>query len=235
MQPVLEGWAKQYAGKGLAVLDVDNGQKDSLDALKEHAKSTNPSYSILFDEGAKNAQAYGVQGFPAAFLIDASGKVIWEGFPVPEVKELPKLIEKALSEAKPDSGKKPEPKAEPAKKEETKGEVKTASGLRYVDLAEGRGAAAKRGDTVKVHYTGWLENGTKFDSSVDRGEPFEFALGSGQVIKGWDEGVSGMKVGGKRKLIIPAELGYGTRGAGGGKIPPGATLVFEVELLGIQE
>jgi FKBP-type peptidyl-prolyl cis-trans isomerase len=108
--------------------------------------------------------------------------------------------------------------------------VQTASGLRYVDLAIGAGAEAKAGDRVAVHYTGWLDDGTKFDSSVDRGTPFGFPLGAGRVIKGWDEGVAGMRVGGKRKLIIPAELGYGDRGAGG-VIPPKATLTFEVELL----
>ena len=114
--------------------------------------------------------------------------------------------------------------------------VQTATGLGYVDLVEGTGARPKTGDTVSVHYTGWLyENGAKgkkFDSSVDRGQPFEFPVGQGRVIKGWDEGVISMKVGGKRKLIIPAHLGYGDRGAGG-VIPPGATLIFEVELLGI--
>ena len=111
--------------------------------------------------------------------------------------------------------------------------VETATGLGYVDLVEGSGARPKTGDTVSVHYTGWLKSGTKFDSSVDRGTPFEFPVGKGRVIKGWDEGVLSMKVGGKRKLIIPAHLGYGAQGAGG-VIPPGATLIFEVELLGIR-
>ena len=110
--------------------------------------------------------------------------------------------------------------------------ISSDSGLRYVDLVEGTGTSPATGDTVTVHYTGWLENGTKFDSSVDRGQPFEFPLGRGRVITGWDEGVATMKVGGKRKLIIPAHLGYGDRGAGQ-VIPPGATLIFEVELLGI--
>ena len=111
----------------------------------------------------------------------------------------------------------------------------TASGLRYEDLKTGDGAEAKgRGQTVIVHYTGWLEDGTKFDSSVDRNDPFSFPLDCGYVIKGWDEGVKGMKVGGKRKLTIPSELGYGPRGAGG-VIPPDATLIFEVELLEISE
>ena len=111
-------------------------------------------------------------------------------------------------------------------------EVTTSSGLQYIDLAVGTGAIAESGQTVMVHYTGWLENGKKFDSSVDRGQAFSFPLGAGRVIKGWDEGVQGMKVGGKRKLIIPSNLGYGPRGAGG-VIPPNATLIFEVELLGI--
>ena len=111
--------------------------------------------------------------------------------------------------------------------------ITTSSGLQYVVLKEGTGAAAKAGDKVKVHYTGWLTDGKKFDSSVDRGKPFEFTLGQKKVIKGWEEGVALMKVGSKHKLIIPADLGYGERGAGGGLIPPNATLVFEVELLGV--
>ena len=111
-------------------------------------------------------------------------------------------------------------------------EVTTSSGLQYVDLTIGTGATAEAGQTVTVHYTGWLENGNKFDSSVDRGQPFSFPLGTGRVIKGWDEGVKGMKVGGKRKLTIPPKLGYGAQGAGG-VIPPHATLIFDVELLGL--
>ena len=108
-----------------------------------------------------------------------------------------------------------------------------ASGLRVTDIEVGTGPEAVAGQTVVVHYRGTLENGKQFDASYDRGKPFTFPLGRGQVIKGWDEGVQGMKVGGKRKLVIPSELGYGTRGAGG-VIPPNATLIFEVELLDIK-
>ncbi len=132
----------------------------------------------------------------------------------------------AAQEPKPMDTPGPSSSANPAK------EITTATGLKYTDLKEGAGAEAKSGDVVQVHYTGWLENGTKFDSSLDRNQPFRFKLGAGQVIKGWDQGVAGMKVGGKRKLVIPADLGYGRQGAGG-VIPPGATLVFEVELLGV--
>lgn len=107
----------------------------------------------------------------------------------------------------------------------------TASGLQIEELKAGDGAEAKAGDIVTVHYTGWLTDGSKFDSSKDRNDPFEFMLGARQVIAGWDEGVQGMKVGGSRKLTIPPQLGYGARGAGG-VIPPNATLVFEVEMLG---
>ena len=110
--------------------------------------------------------------------------------------------------------------------------IKTESGLQYEELIVGEGAEAKAGQNVSVHYTGWLTDGQKFDSSKDRNAPFQFSLGAGMVIRGWDEGVQGMKVGGTRKLTIPAELGYGARGAGG-VIPPNATLIFEVELLAV--
>lgn len=107
------------------------------------------------------------------------------------------------------------------------------SGLSYIEMKEGTGDQARSGQEVTVHYTGYLTNGKKFDSSVDRGKPFSFTLGTGQVIKGWDQGVEGMKVGGKRKLMIPPDLGYGSRGAGG-VIPPNAELVFDVELLNVR-
>lgn len=112
----------------------------------------------------------------------------------------------------------------------------TPSGLQYEDTVTGTGETAAAGHEVRVHYTGWLYNdgatGRKFDSSKDRGDPFEFSLGAGMVIRGWDEGVAGMKVGGTRRLVIPPQLGYGARGAGG-VIPPNATLLFEVELLAL--
>jgi FKBP-type peptidyl-prolyl cis-trans isomerase len=115
--------------------------------------------------------------------------------------------------------------------------IEMPNGLKYTDTKTGDGATATPGNKVSVHYTGWLYNnaakGAKFDSSVDRGQPFQFTLGAHQVIAGWDEGVAGMKVGGKRTLIIPPELGYGAHGAGG-VIPPNATLMFDVELLGVQ-
>jgi peptidylprolyl isomerase len=124
---------------------------------------------------------------------------------------------------------------------EKKGESRmsrTPSGLQYEDITVGTGPSPRNGQIAVVHYTGWLwvngEKGKKFDSSVDRGTPFSFPVGQGRVIKGWDEGVASMKVGGKRMLLIPPQLGYGSRGAGGGLIPPNATLLFEVELLEIK-
>ncbi|HEX4419658.1 MAG TPA: FKBP-type peptidyl-prolyl cis-trans isomerase [Kofleriaceae bacterium] len=115
--------------------------------------------------------------------------------------------------------------------------TETPSGLKFEDTVVGTGASPKAGQTCVMHYTGWLwvneAKGKKFDSSVDRGQPFEFPIGAGRVIKGWDEGVATMKIGGKRTLLIPAKLGYGDRGAGAA-IPPGATLLFEVELLGVR-
>lgn len=106
--------------------------------------------------------------------------------------------------------------------------------LKIEEIQAGQGAQAQAGQVVSVHYTGWLTDGKKFDSSLDRGQPFEFKLGAGQVIQGWDQGVATMRVGQKVRLTIPPEMGYGARGVGNGLIPPGATLVFEVELLGLK-
>ncbi len=139
------------------------------------------------------------------------------------------LISTALRAAGPQA-------AQETRKKETKEKkwTKTDSGLVYRDVKEGTGPKIKSGQTAVVHYTGWLwveeAKGSKFDSSKTRGQPFDFVIGNGDVIKGWDEGVAGMKVGGTRELVIPAELGYGARGAGGGRIPPNSTLFFEVEL-----
>jgi FKBP-type peptidyl-prolyl cis-trans isomerase len=112
--------------------------------------------------------------------------------------------------------------------------VKTDSGLQYWDIRVGNGETAKEGSRVRVHYTGWLTNGKKFDSSVDSNQPFDFTIGNGEVIKGWEEGVAGMRVNGRRQLRIPASLAYGEKGTEDGTIPPNATLVFDVQLLAVQ-
>jgi len=129
-------------------------------------------------------------------------------------------------------------KAPEAEKKEESKMHRTPSGLQYTDTVVGTGATPQKGQTVVVHYTGWLwENnakGKKFDSSLDRGKPFEFKIGQGQVIRGWDEGVATMKVGGKRTLVIPPDLAYGSRGVGNGLIPPNSTLTFDVELLDVK-
>ncbi|MBN2227143.1 MAG: FKBP-type peptidyl-prolyl cis-trans isomerase [candidate division Zixibacteria bacterium] len=148
--------------------------------------------------------------------------------------EAQKITAEAKQPADTDAVKKPAQETAKQAEKAAVDTVTTKTGLQYIDLKVGEGESPKTGDKVKVHYTGWLVNGKKFDSSVDRDQPFVFDIGKGRVIKGWDEGVMTMKVGGKRRLIIPPELGYGNRGAGG-VIPPGATLIFDVELLDINK
>jgi len=149
---------------------------------------------------------------PAAQAAPAAAQAAAQPAPAPAAAQIPPL---------------------PAGKEGNVQKMTTPSGLQYEEVEVGTGPVPQAGQTVIVHYTGWLTDGKKFDSSVDRGQPFQFVLGKGMVIKGWDEGLSTMKVGGKRRLTIPADLGYGPRGAGG-VIPPNATLVFDVQLLGIK-
>jgi len=159
-----------------------------------------------------------------------------------EVKDQPAEKTKAAEENKPPTDEKKQTAATDEKKADKEKKVEvitTESGLKYIDYVVGEGDEAVKGTTVEVHYTGWLqtekgEKGKKFDSSKDRGEPFAFPLGGGRVIRGWDEGVAGMKVGGMRELIIPPDLGYGVRG-GGDLIPPNSTLIFEVELLKVSK
>lgn len=171
--------------------------------------------------------------FVIVWLAGCGGQKTEEGDatpPSPSVNEDFGKKEETKSEEK--SDKKSDAKAEDGKKSESK-EVTTESGLKYIDLVVGTGESPKMGDTVVVHYTGTLTDGTKFDSSVDRGEPAEFRLG--EVIEGWNEGLQTMKVGGKRKLTIPPKLGYSDNPPPGSGIPPGATLLFEVELLDIKK
>jgi peptidylprolyl isomerase len=143
---------------------------------------------------------------------------------------------KAAKKAEKEADKAAKKAAKDADKAEKKAEKEkihtTPSGLQYIDLVEGTGPTPTRGQRVSVHYTGWLKDGKKFDSSVDRGKPIQFTLGTGQVIKGWDEGLATMKVGGKRRLTIPPEIGYGDRDVG--PIPANSVLIFEVELLAVQ-
>ncbi len=142
-----------------------------------------------------------------------------------------------LPPALPNTQTQPQPQAQSPASQQPSANIDmttTASGLQYSDSVVGTGAQPQAGQTVIVHYTGYLDNGTVFDSSVQRNQPFEFVLGTGSVIRGWDEGIASMKIGGKRKLVIPPQLAYGAQGAGGGVIPPNAQLTFDVELVGVK-
>lgn len=157
-----------------------------------------------------------------------------EGQPMSDPSLAPESSELAAETAAEEAREEPADKPADEAKTDAEGEMTTTeSGLKYTDIKVGDGASPEKGKTVVVHYTGTLDDGTKFDSSLDRNEPFSFTIGMGEVIQGWDEGVMGMKVGGKRKLVIPPDLAYGERGAGG-LIPPNATLTFEVELLDVK-
>ncbi|MEO7718447.1 MAG: FKBP-type peptidyl-prolyl cis-trans isomerase [Capsulimonas sp.] len=224
---------------------------DKTPKLADMASKDKLSYILLSDPSMQTAIQYGVaymvppdmdkalQGFgvdltertgedkhilpvPAAYVLDTKGNIKF-AYSNPDYKV--RVDADALLKAAKDAV-----ATDAAKTGET---ITTKTGLKYVDTVVGTGATAKAGDNVSVHYTGTLTDGTKFDSSVDRGTPFDFPLGAGQVIPGWDEGVAGMRVGGKRKLTIPSDLAYGSRGAGG-VIPPNATLIFDVELIAIK-
>jgi FKBP-type peptidyl-prolyl cis-trans isomerase len=178
---------------------------------------------MLQSRGA--GQSGGTGGTAEQELAGGAGQMEGAGAGMPQETEAPQEF------ARPERG---SLLSQPTPQPQQPGNLMTTdSGLQFEDLVVGQGPNAQYGQTVTVHYTGWLTNGTKFDSSLDKGQPFQFVLGAGEVIKGWDEGVSTMRIGGRRRLIIPPQLGYGDRGAGG-VIPPGATLVFEVELLGAQ-
>ena len=153
MEPVLDRWDRQYAAKGLVVLAVDTGRRDALQALKDHAKDKAFRYPVLFDDKGKASADYGVVGFPAAFLLDASGEVVWEGYPVPAVDEIEKAIVTALKDVKPAAPKTPEVKERKPMAAKEPQTVTTPTGLKYQELALGSGDVAKAGDRVQVHYT----------------------------------------------------------------------------------
>jgi FKBP-type peptidyl-prolyl cis-trans isomerase FkpA len=209
-----------------------------VNAVCRHLVFYNVTEGRLTDHAACLSRGLEMRSWWKLLVVSASSILIvscaGEDF---KPKDKDKGKDKSGASTPQDKGPNTERKAAPMTKDEFKypdakdpALVTTSSGLKYLDLKKGDGAEAKQGDYVSVHYTGWLKDGTKFDSSKDRGQPFSFPLGAGRVIKGWDEGVAGMKVGGKRKLIIPFELGYGSEGHPP-QIPPKSELVFDVELL----
>jgi len=226
----LHGAEKQITQQGAALLAVGAQDQASHAAF---ARALKLDFPLLADTGGKVSGLYGVRNEqtglanPAVFVIGPDGKLLKMANLLNEKNAGPRVAALVTPPANASSAAGPYPgwpTTQPVKM--------LPGGLKYQDLVVGAGEKPHKGDTVRVHYTGYLLDGTKFDSSVDRGAPFSFPLGAGQVIRGWDEGVATMTVGGKRKLIIPADLGYGAAGAGG-VIPPDATLVFDVELLGI--
>jgi peptidylprolyl isomerase len=240
--------AVQGSELGIAVKFAagDSGLTGAIDIPVQQAKDV-PLANIKLDSNAIAFDMPGTPGEPKfTGVVAADGKTIAGDF-TQSGEKFPFTLTKAEAKA-PDSTvaaktSAPEIKIDPVKAETKEKPVTIAyttnpSGLQWRDLVAGAGDEAKAGQIVDVHYTGWLyvdgKKGSKFDSSVDRGQPFSFPLGKSRVIKGWDEGVAGMKIGGKRELLIPPGLGYGAQGTPGGPIPPNATLLFEVELLKVK-
>ena len=207
----LEAWWKALPRNNLPLCRDPRGQLASVLRIKK--------------ERTKDGKS---QGLPATILVDPEGNETWRSVGKnaqdrPPIEAVLEELQSAKQELEEEARK---------RKEEDAQATATETGLKYIDLVKGEGPSPQTGQKVTVHYTGWLRDGTKFDSSLDRGTPFSFKIGTGKVIQGWDEGVATMQVGGKRKLIIPPNLGYGSSGAG--SIPPNAELIFEVELLSVE-
>lgn len=226
---------KLFENENLLLVALKAGKKEDLEAWWKSLPQN--SLPLCRDPRGQLASALRIKkgrtddgkplDAPATILVDPEGGEAWR-FVGKDPKDRPSVetVLKELASAKKEA-------AEQARKrrEEDARATKNETGLKYIDLVVGEGPTPRKGQRVTVHYTGWLRDGTKFDSSHDRGSPFSFKIGTGKVIDGWDEGVATMKVGGKRKLIIPPELGYGSRGSG--SIPANSELIFEVELLGV--
>jgi peptidylprolyl isomerase len=197
-----------------------------LDAATFNDCLDNGERTAEVQKDSQDARSYGVSGTPAFFI---NGQLVSGAQPFSVFQQ---VIDAALA-SEGEAEQTPTPQADGGPPPVAGEPTVTSSGLQYIDIQVGSGESPQAGQTMVVHYTGWLTDGTKFDSSLDRGEPFSFTLGAGQVIKGWDEGVATMKVDGKRRLIIPPELGYGERGSPP-LIPADAELIFDVELIEIQ-